>query len=151
MRILYVELLPYAMLGYLSHTFSSSWLVNVERRAGSTTISPIKRDQKVILSEQIPSPPKSSVLSQLSVSFEVFKSMFFRLTLPIKTEVKLGFDKNKSSLSFINNDAFRFDFTFIGGDWFRGFSVPISAYGVLDRFDDQICLHKRNGYYHAKL
>ncbi|MDQ1280584.1 MAG: AlbA 2 protein, partial [Thermoproteota archaeon] len=85
------------------------------------------------------------VLSQLSVSFEVFKLMFFRLTLPIKTDVKLGFDKNKSSLSFINNDAFRFDFTFMGGSWFRGSSIPISAYGVLDRFDDQYAFTKEMG------
>jgi hypothetical protein len=143
LRQLYVELLPYAMLSYLSFPFSSSWLVNVERRAGLTTTSPIPTDHKEFLASDISLPPTTSLLAQLSVNFDdVFKKGFFKLALLPMTSIKISVDKGKSTLSIEREKAFRFDFTFPGGSWSRGPGRLSSAFGVLDNFEKRYALGK---------
>lgn len=142
-RPLFVELLPYAMIGFLSHYFSSSWVVDIEKVGNSTTISPCTTaDKKEITLENIPTPPRNSVLSKLSPDIKsVFRNQFFRLVLPPETEVKMTLrptTPHRSMLKLVCHNSFEFVFSFREGSWMAGPGRLSPLYGILDKFKEEI-------------
>lgn len=138
----FLEVLPYAMIRFLSEYFWSSWVVKIEKIGHSTTISPLKYvDNEGVKLEDISEPPKTTLLSNLSLDVKsVLGSQFFKLMLPPKTELEIIFppeNPHMSKLQLIRHKSFEFDFSFYRSDWSVGADALTPLYGVLDSFEER--------------
>lgn len=137
----FLEVLPYAMIRFLSEHFWSSWVVKIEKIGPSTTISPFKYvDKKEVTLEDISEPPETTLLSKLSLDVRsVLGSQFFKLMLPPETELEIIFPPETphiSKLQLTRHNSFEFDFSFYRGDWSVGADALTPLYGVLDSFEE---------------
>jgi len=81
---LFLELIPFIVLFELKTYFHSHWSVNIEKRAGSTSISPRKPElRKQVIDFSSVYKQANRVLSNLSVDLrKIARECFFELAMP---------------------------------------------------------------------
>lgn len=144
---LIVELLPYAMLEFLSNYFYSSWDINIEKIGDSTTISPLKDIDKIELKlENILNPPENTLLSNLSLDIKsILRRKDFKLSLPPETKfeiTQLPGTPPISKIQLSRENSFEFTFSFQRDQWMVGSSALTPLYGVLDNFEERMKLQE---------
>jgi len=107
---LFLELMPFVVLFELETYFHSHWDVNIEKRIGSTSISPRSELSKQVLDFSSVPKKTNQVLANLSVDLrKIAEEHYFELSVPEKIQLTItsNIDSNigirSTKLSFINN------------------------------------------------
>ena len=146
-QVLFVELLPYAMLDFLSRYFRSSWKVEIEKLGAFTTISPLKEVDKTELKlEDILNPPETSLLSNLSLDIKsILSRRFSKLTLPPGTKFKITHSPETPPTSIIKltrENSFEFNLSFCTDSWMSGAGELTPLYGILNTVEERMKLEE---------
>ncbi len=113
---LIIQMSPYAFLFGISKFLKDGWLVNINNVLNEENIDVHNMENitgELVKNENIPHPPKKSLLSNIMPSLAFYKE-FNNFFLPPYTRIKIEYDQSrlKSKLILINPD-FTFTFSFI--------------------------------------
>lgn len=150
---LFIELLPYIVLPSFSWKFAHSWLVTVDRRVGHTSYLPLKRDvdkERIKLGD-VPFPPNSSLISQLSFDLKsLLSERMIGIAAPPGTKIKIALGGNQrirsSELQLIHPNSFNFRFSFEQSVWRVGTAPghPLGyMVGEVSRSEEQLHLQEK--------
>jgi hypothetical protein len=135
---LMIEVFPYAFLMDLSKTFTSSWLVDIEKTAGITTTRPLKVDLRSDIVSAADIPMNSmNVLTRLTIDIKdiLSKSLLkFRLPEDTKIEIEIKVVNDfKQSILRLKNPFFTVNISFYTALWSVGLPPIIQDYLLLDQ------------------